>query len=397
MAFEIRPVRPEEMSEFNRVAGTALMMPRTSFEGMRPEWTLCGFEDGKLTTSFAAWPLTMRFNRGDAPVSGVTSVGTLLPYRRHGHLRQVMAKHFEALHEQGERSMAILWASWAAIYQRYGYGIVSTRYSYSIEPRYVQFPLPQKPPGTLRELDDSEFQILVDLYRNFREDRTGYLHRGKAMWDHGVLAPPAPGGTVNCIAYQEAGAPRGYVITATLPQPGDIIPGHRIAIRDLIWLDSNAYRALWENLAKMDLIQEIWWPRAPADDPLPHLILEPRRLKATAVDNVLARLVDAGKALTQRSYQVEGELTFELLDDMCPWNRGRWKLEASEKGSKVTAARQTAELKMPVSTLALLAFGQISATEAARMGRLEVQKPEALPAWDNVMRTLYKPSCPDMF
>jgi predicted acetyltransferase len=147
----------------------------------------------------------------------------------------------------------------------------------------------------------------------------------------------------------------------------------------------------------MDLIQEIWWPRAPADDPLPHLILEPRRLKATAVDNILARLVDAGKALTQRSYQVEGELMFELADDMCPWNRGRWKLEASENGSRVTATRQTVELRMPVSTLALLAFGQISATEAARMGRLDVYKPESLAAWDNVMRTLYKPSCPDMF
>lgn len=397
MTFEIRTVRAEEMDEYNRVAGTALVMPSTSFEGMRPEWTLCGFEDGKLTTSFAAWPLTMRFNGGDVLVSGVTTVGTLPPYRRHGHLRQIMTKHFETLHEQGERSMAILWASWATIYQRYGYAIVSTRFSYAVEPRYVQFAYPQKLPGALREVQDSEFQVLVDLYRQFRQDRTGYLHRGKAMWDHGVLAPSAPGGTVNRTVYEENGVPHGYMVTATMPVPGDIIPGHRIAIRDLVWLDSSAYRALWENLATMDLIQEILWQRAPADDPLPHLILEPRRLKATAVDCVLARLVDAGKALAQRSYQIEGELVFELVDEMCAWNRGRWKLEASEKGSMVTATRQTAQLKMPISTLALLAFGQVSATEAARMGRLDVYKPEALTVWDNVMRTLYKPACPDMF
>jgi predicted acetyltransferase len=397
MSFEMRSILPGEMDEYKRVAGTALVLKPTSFEGMRPEWTLCGYEDGKLTTSFAAWPLTMRFNRGDVPVSGVTAVGTLPPYRRHGHLRKIMTKHFEALHDQGERSMAILWASWAAIYQRYGYAVVSTRYSYFVEPRYVQFAFPQKLTGGLREAGTDEFQLLVDLYRRFREDRTGYLHRGRAMWDAGILGQVPPGGTVMRTVYEEEGVPQGYMVTATTPVPGDIIPGHRITVRDLIWLTSNAYRALWENLANMDLIQEILWPRAPADDPLPHLILEPRRLKATAADCLLARLVDVAKALTQRTYQTDGELTFELADDMCPWNRGRWKLETSEKGSMVTATRQTPQVKMPVSTLALLLFGQISATEAARMGRLDAPKPEALPAWDNVMRTLYRPTCPDMF
>ena len=397
MAFEIRPILPEELEEYIRVAGTALVMPPNSFEGMRPEWTLCGFEYGKLTTSFAAWPLTMLFNGGDVPVSGVTAVGTLPPYRRHGHLRKIMTKHFQLLHEQGERTMAILWASWAAIYQRYGYAITSTRYSYFVEPRYVQFALPRSIPGGLREAGADEFQILVDLYRQFRQDRTGYLHRGKSMWDHGVLAPAAPGGAVMQTVYEEDGVPRGFMVTATTPVPGDIIPGHRITVRDLVWMNNNAYRALWENLANMDLVQEILWPRAPADDPLPHLILEPRRLKATAADCLLARLVDAGKALTQRMYQSEGELTYELTDDICPWNRGKWKLEASKEGSKVSTTRQTPQVKMPVSTLALLAFGQISATEAARMGRLDALKPEALPMWDNVMHTLYKPACPDMF
>jgi len=266
-----------------------------------------------------------------------------------------------------------------------------------VEPRYVQFAHPQKLGGSLREVGDSEFPLLVDLYRRFREDRTGYLHRGKPMWTYGVLAPAPPGGTVNTIAYEKNGTPLGYIITATMPQPGDIVPGHRIMVRDLIWLENEAYRAFWENLATMDLIQEISWPRAPADDPLPHLLLEPRRLKATAADNILARLVDASKALMQRTYQTEGELTFELLDEMCPWNAGCWKLEATLNGSRVSPARQAAQVRMLVSTLAMLAFGQISATEAARMGRLDILKPEALRLWDDVMRTLYKPCCPDMF
>jgi hypothetical protein len=45
----------------------------------------------------------------------------------------------------------------------------------------------------------------------------------------------------------------------------------------------------------------------------------------------------------------------------------------------------------------MLVFGQISATEAARMGRLEVNDGNALPLWDKVMRTKYKPFCPEYF
>jgi predicted acetyltransferase len=127
------------------------------------------------------------------------------------------------------------------------------------------------------------------------------------------------------------------------------------------------------------------------------MILEPRQLHATLWDGLLARIVDAAKALTARGYQAEGELIFDLRDDLCGWNGGRWKLTATPEGSRVSRARQSAQLSMPVSTLALLAFGQVSATECARMGRLDVHDAGALGAWDSVMRTLYKPACPDMF
>jgi len=172
MVVEIRPAKLEEMEEFYRVASTALVSPKGQIQGMiSPEWTLCAFEDGKLATAYAAWPLT-RFNGEGIPVAGVTFVGTLPVYRRRGYLRKIATRHFEMLHEQGERSIAILYASRAAIYQRYGYAVVSTRNSYNVEPRFLQFVLPVQVPGKFRELgsSDDEFGLLVDLYRRFRAD-----------------------------------------------------------------------------------------------------------------------------------------------------------------------------------------------------------------------------------
>ncbi len=396
MAVEIRPITPEELDEFKRVAGTALVMKPDTFIGMRPEFTLCAFEDDKLTTSFAAWPFMMRLNGIAVPVAAVTTVGTLPVYRRRGYLRKITALYFQQLHEQGERAIAILFASMAAIYQRYGYAVVSTNVSYNIEPRYLQFALPSPATGTFRELGDDDFPLLVNLYRSFREERTGLIHRGREMWYASALAAPPSGGFLHRVVYEEDGEPQGYLIYTA--QPGSAqAPGNSVSIRDLAWLTSSAYRAGWDYFANMDIIERITWGRVPSDDPLPHLLLEPRMLKMTSGDGILGRIVDVERALPGRCYDEEAVLTFEINDDFCPWNQGRWKLETSPAGSSITRTSETPQVVMPVSTLAMLVFGQISATEAARMARLEANEPDALPMWDRTMHTRYRPICTDGF
>jgi predicted acetyltransferase len=399
MAVEIRAARPEEMEEFRRVASTALGMPVESFKEVRPEWTLCAFEDGRLATTYAYWPLTMRFNGEGIPVAGVTSVGTMPIFRRRGYLRRITSTHFNYLHESGEYSIAILLASLAAIYQRYGYAIVSTRNMYNVEPRYLEFAVDQPVPGKLRELGDDEFGLLVELYRRFRADRTGYIHRGRAMWEAGVLNPPPAGSQLLKVVYEEAGEPLGYVIYVLAPLPGGSPdqPRQRLVIRDLVWLSPSAYWAIWQHFAAMDLVNNIVWQWVPSDDPLPHLLREPRMLRLTAQDGILARIVDVARAFPQLRFLGEGNLTFEVMDDLCPWNRGRWQVEVTAEGTAITRTKEEPQLTLPISTLAMLVFGQISATEAARMGRLAVQEESALPVWDGVMCASYRPFCADLF
>ena len=144
-------------------------------------------------------------------------------------------------------------------------------------------------------------------------------------------------------------------------------------------------------------MREVVWPVVPADDPLPHLALEPRMLQATARDGIHGRVVDVAQAVPSRPYSAAGELTFELLDDMCPWNAGRWRIETSGPETRIERTTVEPQLAMPVHTLAMLLFGQLSATEAARMGRLDAHDPHALDTWDLVMRTRHKPYCGDHF
>jgi len=400
MGFEIRPVKAEELDEFYRVSRTALVMPQAEqIPEMNPEWTLCAFEDGKLATSFAVWPLTMRFNGTGVPVAGITLVGTLPIFRRRGYLRKIMTRYFEMLHERGERSLAVLYASRAAIYQRYGYGIVSSRNSYRVEPRFLQFSYHIDTPGRFRELGDSdeEFGCLVDLYRRFRSHRTGYIHRGRATWNARVLAKPPSDGLLGKVIYEENGTPLGYAVYTIVPtdkQPG---PNQLLTIRDVTWLSASGYQAIWRFFANMDLVGEIIWDRVPPDDPLPQMILEPRMLQSISGDGLLGRIIDIEQALSKRPYPEEANLVFEVTDELCPWNNGRWQLETSPEESFVRRTDSKPQLKIPVSTLAMLLFGQISASEAFRMQRLEAIDTKALPIWDKTMRTLYKPFCADIF
>ena len=251
----------------------------------------------------------------------------------------------------------------------------------------------------LREAGEEDFPLLVDLYRRFREERTCYVHRGRAMWEAGVLAPPPPGGHVVTLIYQEDGEPQGYVIYSIESIQGGT-PGfarQRITVRDLIWLTAGAYQAVWNHFQPMDLVDSISWGRIPVDDPLPHLLLEPRRLRLTSRDGVMARIVDVETALPQRRYAVEGSLKFEVRDELCPWNGGRWKLETSGAETAVARTDQSPQFIVSVSTLAMLVFGQISASEASRMGLLEALDDKALAQADTLFRTAYRPACADIF
>ena len=406
MTIEIRPARSDEMSSAKDVAATTIVMPPGIFppeftDGITPEMTLCAFVDGHLATSYAAWPLVMRINGASVPVAGVTFVGTLPVYRRRGCLRRVATRHFEMMYEQGERAVAILHASHAAIYKRYGYAVVSTRKSYRVAPAHLA-PTPEFVMPVGDEIKDISRQdnntAIYEIYDQFILERTGYLERAPRMWQMGVLMPPMPSTVLQKIIYEEAGRPSGYLIYTAEPHVdanGQL--GQKIVVRDFAWLTPNAYLGLVTFFMPMDLIHEIIWPKVPDDDPLPHLLLEPRYLFPSSADGILGRIVDLEKALNQRHYDCEGQIIMEVRDPLCPWNRGRWKMKVTAGRATVSRSDAPAALYLSIDTLALLYFGQISATQAIRMGRLKAMNNAALTIADRLFETRYKPFCADIF
>ena len=77
-----------------------------------------------MASSFTNIPFTMRANGNAMPLAGVSTIGTQPEYRRQGLVRRIHTEAFERMHEAGQ-PMAALWASQAAIYQRYGYAMTT--------------------------------------------------------------------------------------------------------------------------------------------------------------------------------------------------------------------------------------------------------------------------------
>ena len=135
---EIRPATQAEMDQLGEltsyVYGGAFGdgPANTAATSNRPEWTLCAFDGARMVASYGAIPFTMRANGKAMPVAGVSIVGTLPEYRRPGLLRQITERSFEQMRDNGQ-TVAALWASQAAIYQRYGYSLCSVQRRYELD------------------------------------------------------------------------------------------------------------------------------------------------------------------------------------------------------------------------------------------------------------------------
>jgi predicted acetyltransferase len=110
-------------------------------------------------------------------------------------------------------------------------------------------------------------------------------------------------------------------------------------------------------------------------------------------DGLWLRLVDVVAALEGRSYDVDGAVVFEVRDDFCPWNEGRWKLA----DGTATRTDETVDVALPVQSLGAAFLGGISFASLARAGRVEELQDGALARADAMFRWDRHPWCPEIF
>ena len=355
------------------------------------------FEGKKAVGGAGAFPFEFSVPGGSVACAGITVVGVYPTHRRRGILTAMMRAQLDATHERGD-PIAALWASDERIYGRYGYGLASLVGEIELPRQHGAFAEPFESRGAIRYVEGGDVPgLLAPVWEHVFRERPGVFARTQDWWEmRVVLDLPQRRGSAGPkrFAVVDAGdGVEGYAVYRHAPNWDAGIDAGKIAVSEVLAKTLRAERELWRYLLDMEWASKISARLLPLDHPLFWILAEPRRMRMRVGDGLWVRLIDVGAALSARSYSAAGPIVFQVVDDFCSWNHGRWKLEDGE--AKKTRAE--ADLACDVTALASVYLGGFTFAQLVRGGRLEELKPGAAARADAMFRTDVQPWCPEIF
>lgn len=341
---------------------------------------------------------------GEVGAAGITGVGVLPSHRRRGILRAMMGWWFDQARERDE-PVAILWASEAAIYQRFGYGQATQQTFMDAAKDRIRFLRPVETPGRIRIVEpDEALRLFPPVYELLRPRVPGSIARTEAMWREGLLADHEwtrhDNGDKVLVVLERDGAPQGYVIYRQRGDWDTTGPKGVLTALEVTALDAVTEQALWQWLFSVDLIGTVRVWRGPAPHPLQLMVTEPRRLAVTVNDGTWLRIIDLAGALAARTYGGAGTLVMDVTDEFCPSNAGRWRLSVTGAGragvARVEASAEV-DVALDISDLAAVYLGAFRFADLAAAGRVRPCRAGGVETADALFSTPQRPTNATMF
>lgn len=337
-----------------------------------PHRFLVARDGGRVVGTAGSFGVAITLPGARVPVAGVTWVGVLPTHRRRRLLTRMMTRLLTERYEAGE-VVAALWASEAAIYQRFGYGPASWHLSVEV-PRGAAFARPV-PPGPGLELVAPSAEQLGPVYERVAGVVPGYPARSAAWWAAALHDPEhrrEGASPLRCVVTED-----GYALYATAQTRTPAGPHGQVRVRELVAATPAAHARLWRYLLDQDLMATVT-ARLPVDDPLLQLLAEPRSAQARLGDGLWVRPLAVGGALAARRYATAVDTVLAVTDGTCGWNERSWRLSGGPDGAVCEPTGDPAELALDVSDLGAALLGGTGLQARAAAGRVQELRPGAL-------------------
>jgi predicted acetyltransferase len=391
----------EELPEFIRLVEAAFAHEPQEEEIERWSKTLepermLWVSDGEVKVAAAgAFSFRLTIPGGEVPAAGVTMVGVLPSHRRRGILTQMMREQIDDVRQRGE-PLAILWASEASIYGRFGYGLATQAAKISVERDRAVFRDPGIPVGATRLVTLEEAaEVLPDVYERVRVETPGMYARTPDWWKASRLADPeharSGAGPLFCAVLEIDDEPEGYALYRLKGDWEEGVPNSKLLVREVMATSPVALREIWRFLFGVDLVGRVETWGVPPNYPLFLMLTEPRRLRMTVGDALWLRLVDLEAALQARSFATGEPVVLDVRDEFCPWNEGAWSIPDGKR----TDAEP--DLRLDADDLGSTYLGGISFADLRRAGRLQELREGGVARADALFRTDVTPWCPEVF
>ncbi|RZU52509.1 putative acetyltransferase [Krasilnikovia cinnamomea] len=351
-----------------------------------PERSLIADDAGQIVGHASAYTRELSVPGAVVPAAHVTQVSVAPTHRRRGLLSRMMRRQLGEIAADGREAVAVLWASEGKIYPRFGYGLAAQHLNVDVMTREIRLtdPAPATPAARLRLVQPGEAVAeLAKVYEQLRPDRPGWSSRDDRWWQY-VLADPESqrhGATaLHGVVADTADGPTGYALWRGVSRWDGHGPDGEVRIREVVAADPATYATLWRFLLSIDLTRKATAGFLPLDEPLQHLVDEPRRLGARVSDGLWIRLVDLPRALAARRYATDVDVVLEVSDDLLAANTGQWRLTAGPGGATCTRSTDPADLACTVLELGAAYLGGTSLAALGAAGRVRELTPGALAA-----------------
>ncbi|MFS8099499.1 GNAT family N-acetyltransferase [Lentzea alba] len=330
-----------------------------------------------------------------APVGAVTVVTVKPGHRRRGVASLLMKTQLHGMHENGE-PIAILWASEGSIYRRYGYGEYATSLAMLKMPTRMAFhPGVHVSDTRIRQVTREEaMPFMHETYERVRRTRVGWLDRIDGTWDVQLADRDIDRGGLS--SYRYALHPEGYVVFRVKHDGDSSGPKSELHVRELVCETEQAYVDLYRFLLDMDLAGSISFYTA-WDDPILHMVDNPRKVRREDADALWLRIVDLDRALPLRQYSSDVDSVLDVEDTFCPWNSGRWRFTVKNGEATVARTEDPADVTLDAAALGSAFLGGARLSVLRRAHRVVEHTPGHVDALTIAFLGTHYPHCPEVF
>ncbi|HTW99849.1 MAG TPA: GNAT family N-acetyltransferase [Acidimicrobiales bacterium] len=215
-------------------------------------------------------------------------------------------------------------------------------------------------------------------------------------------------------AYEHSGELDGYAVYDLAYEQGEVQGGGEggesltLRLIESCAATIDAYRGLWAYLLGLEPEGELVTGARPLDEPLRHLLLDPRALRVDALaDRTWLRLVDVSAVLGARRYAGPGRLALRVEDPACSSNAGRYDIVVGDDGAATVerpdtspgggvagrGSRAVPTLDIDIAGLAAAVLGGTTFAELAAAGRAVADAPASIAVADALFACRPLPFC----
>ncbi|RBY84950.1 GNAT family N-acetyltransferase [Blastococcus sp. TF02A-30] len=362
------------------------------------------FDGDRVAATSGIYSLEMTVPGAVVPCAGITWVTVSPTHRRRGVLTAIMRRQLEEIRSAGREPVAALWAAESSIYGRFGYAPGSYRGGWTGRTERLRLRADvDTGTGTVRLVDRDEYLAAArSVHEQVRRFVPGNMARDDRWWDRQLFDPAERrhGWTARQLVLhtEDDGSVTGYAsyrLKSSWTEGSE--PDGTLQVGEVRATHPAAYAALWQYLLSHDLIRTVNASHASDDDPLQHLLADPRALHARPVDALWVRVVDVGRALSARRYPAPLDMVFDVRDDFCPENSGRWHVWGHPAGAFCDRTDRDPDLALDIQALSAAYLGGVSLATLQAAGRVREISPGAVTQASTAFGWPVAPWCPDEF